>query len=272
MQNDWINESGIALSAVSEAAEFLSDDIKISNVSTKETLRDIVTDIDLKIQNSILQKLSSSQYTVISEENLEGKPIIDLSNSTNWIVDPLDGTVNYLNGIPLYAVGIALCDRGEFVVGAIALPALNEIYFTYGSKDAYYNGKKLKPCIGLSKPVSQSLFVCAFSGNKIKSKERQLEYEIFGEVNDSSRGCLRIGSAITSLCFVISNRVDCAFGLNVKIWDISAAIAIAKKAGFSVLMSSVNSKYEVSFIVGKSECVQHVFELMRQKGLENIFK
>jgi len=264
MHNNWLKESGIALSAVSAASEFLISAPPLIASSQKETLRDLVTNFDIQAQNIILQKLASTQCPVLAEENYDEKVGFDCKQSEPfWVVDSIDGTVNFIYGIPLYASTVGLCYGNQLIVGAVSLPALNELYFTHGELGAYINGNKVK--LQLDHDFNNSLFGCAFSSQK-SSSMRQQEYLLFGELNDNSRGCLRIGAAATAICFVVSQRLDCAYGLNVKLWDIGGAIAVAQKAGLFAYVNIKNA-CAVDFIVGSENTVKQVLDMMNQKKL-----
>ena len=85
---------------------------------------------------------------------------------------------------------------------------------------------------------------------------RSQEYDLFRELNDRSRGCLRIGSAALAVCWVASGRLNCAYGINVKIWDVAGALAIARQAGCHTYLRTRTS-YQVDFIVGPPLDVTH---------------
>lgn len=253
MSHDWLNESGIALSAVTEAGILLWDKKDSLIVSTKETYRDLVSEYDLVIHRLIKKKLSDTLYPILSEESDTVSSFLD--TKTCWIMDPIDGTVNFAHNIPLYAVSLGLQHQNSFVVGAVFLPALKEIYFTHGNASAYLNEKKLTSA---SKQKWQdSLFACTFSSDATNAK-RNNEYQLFGDINDNSRGCLRLGSAAVAICFVAAKRIDCAFGVNVKIWDVAGALAIAQCAGYTIYLSRKPNSFAVDFAVGSAGLVAQV--------------
>src|SRR3990167_8156582 len=212
----WLTESSIALAVVSEISDVLCDKNGCHTVTQKDTFRDIVTNYDITSQTIALSALSASPYPVLSEELHRETDIIISSNETYWILDPIDGSVNFLYGLPLFTVSLGLYHQGDFCVGAVAIPSLKELYFTYCDQAACLNGKSV--ICSRDAAFNISLISCAFSSNS-HSKNRDKEYALFGKINDTSMGCLRLGSAAVSICFVVSQRLSAAYGLGVKIWD-----------------------------------------------------
>ena len=159
MHVEWEEESGIALNAVSEASSFLLDPHLEMNATRKGSHRDLVTPHDYRVQSLIIDKLCATPYPILSEELHEKAPIN--LEKTHWIVDPIDGTVNFLHGLPLYGISVALSHEGDFPVGAVSIPALREFYFTYGNQGAYLNGRPLTKPSTLE--LGQALLGCAFS-------------------------------------------------------------------------------------------------------------
>src|SRR5699024_5555474 len=121
-------------------------------INTKESNVDFVTDIDVEAENMISSALSKKfpRHDILGEEGIyqnknQSKDILDNIESTEyvWIVDPIDGTLNYMNKLPGYTVSIALAHRGEIVIGVIFDPVSNEMFYAEKNKGAYVNDQRI---------------------------------------------------------------------------------------------------------------------------------
>ena len=227
----------IALKAAISAGNTLTDHNRDNlKISQKESLRDIVTEIDKISENKIINILKNynSEIPILTEETgiIEGK-----NENVRWVVDALDGTVNYVNSIPHYGVSIAFIENDFPIVGVIFNPTSAELY--YGAEDigVFKNQKRIKIS---DKPHTEGLFTVAFSGKNHDPKNRTDEFLKFGEINDISRGCLRTGSAAMNLAYLAEGRFSGCWGKANKIWDVSAGILLAKLAGANVNLTEVN--------------------------------
>lgn len=222
----------VAVKAAAAAGAVLADYYNDSTimVSKKESARDIVAQADTAAEKVIVEILQShdSSIAIISEESgqIGGK-----SQDKFWLVDPLDGTVNYVNRIPFFAVSIAYIERGVLSVGAIYAPIVDDIY--YGSRliGAYKNHQKIRVA---DSQYGDGLFAASFSGKNYEPAKRKDEFALFAEVNDSSRGCLRTGSAALNLAYLAEGRFNGCFGKANKYWDIASGLLLAELAGAKV--------------------------------------
>jgi myo-inositol-1(or 4)-monophosphatase len=250
---DWRNESGAALQAVVAASELCTTTFQ-GAISQKESARDLVTDLDLAIQTHLVTQLEPFKYGFLNEESDNST---QTDQDTMWLIDPIDGTVNFIYGLDLFCVSVGLMHKGDIVTGAVCAPKQKELYFTDGSEDAFLNGSRLS--CGQKTDLSQALVCATFSSTSLGS-DRSAEYVLFGKINDASRGCLRLGSAALAVCYVASAKLDVTYGLYSQLWDVGGAIAIAKKAGATVWMKRYEGSSRVSFIVGSSRLVDTLKE------------
>ena len=171
---------------------------------------DFVTNADLKTEKIIIEELKKAKpnYSILSEE----KGIENNKDKKTWIVDPIDGTVNFLHGIPHFAISIALKDENEIVVGLIYDPIKNEMFYAEKNNGAFFNNQRIR--VSKKNILSECLFV---TGGKI-----DFNYEF------SYR---KSGSAALDLAYVAAGRYDGYFQKNLNIWDIAAGILILKEAG-----------------------------------------
>ena len=178
---------------------------------SKKGPADFVTNSDLRSEKIIIEELKKAKpnYSVISEENgiEENK---DKKNT--WIIDPIDGTVNFLHGIPHFAISIALKSNEEITSGIIFDPIKNEMFYAEKDNGAYFNNQRIR--VSKKNEINSCLFV---TGGKIKN-ELDLPYR-------------RSGCAALDMAYVASGRYDGYFQKNLNLWDIAAGIIMVKEAG-----------------------------------------
>ena len=259
-------ESLAALSAVANAEVLLAGHIDKTVVGIKESRRDIVTNLDLQLERHIAATLSQIGGPVVGEEAWAVEKSLPPSGSTYWLVDPIDGTVNFVHGLPYFAISVGLSVGGEFLVGAVSLPAFKELYFTYGDELAFLNGRPLK---ARSAQLGDSLVGVSFpsrgSANPLQHFDR------FARVNDRTRGCLRLGSAAAMLCLVAAGRLQAVYGFGAKLWDVAGGIAIASRAGCEVWADRHPTSPLLNYVVAAPGVGEPLRELLgddRPEGLE----
>jgi len=260
----WLKESELALRAVSSSADMLEEtQIEGIAIRTKGNPRDIVTEIDIALEEKIRVILSSSGHHIIGEETFKDKFADVPSSGPVWFIDPIDGTTNFISAIPYYSTCVGLVESSKFLVGAVAIPAFKEIYFTLGDEGSFRNGKALK--VGTS-DLTRSLVVAGFSGSPDNAETRKKEYELFGKINDSSRGCLRLGSASVNICNVTAGRLGAAYALSNKIWDVAGAISVAVQAGCRVYLER-KGKVNINYVVGAPGAADEIAEQLGKMNL-----
>ena len=172
---------------------------------------DFVTNSDLRVEKIILDELTKARpnYSIISEENgIEYKK--DKNNT--WIIDPIDGTVNFLHGIPHFAISIALKSKDEIVSGLIFDPIKNEMFFAEKNNGAFFNNQRIR--VSKKNQISECLFA---TGGNIRN-EPDLIYR-------------KSGCAALDMAYVAAGRYDGYFQNNLNLWDIAAGIILVKEAG-----------------------------------------
>ena len=203
----------IMIKASEKASKVLIRDFgEVENlqVSTKGP-SDFVTNADKKAEKIIIEELSKSRkkFSILSEEAGEIKNS-DINNV--WIIDPIDGTTNFLHGVPHFAISIALKSNNEIISGLIFDPIKNEMFFAEKNNGAYLNNKRIK--VSRKKILEECLF--ATGGKK----------EINPDLNTR-----KSGSAALDIAYVAAGRYDGYFQNNLNLWDIAAGIIMVKEAG-----------------------------------------
>lgn len=194
----------------------------------KESHRDVVTALDVYVQKEIIKILKnrSQKYPIVAEETLRSRA---RPRGTYWLVDPLDGTANYINNIPFYAVSVAFILEGKPVVGVIFNPHAKELFYGAQGFGAYCNSQ---PLTYISRNPAEALFAVTFSGKRYSSSSgRKKEFLEFGRVNDATMGCLRLGSAALNLAYCAQGRFGGCWGRANKWWDVAAGLLLVKLAG-----------------------------------------
>ena len=203
----------VMIKASEKASKILIRDFgELENLQvSKKGPLDFVTNSDLKTEKIIIEELKKAKpnYSIISEESGIEQ---NRDKKNTWIIDPIDGTINFLHGIPHFAISIALKSDNEIVSGLIFDPIKNEVF--YGEKDngSFFNNQRIR----VSK--KDSLNDCLFgTGGKVED-ETNLPYR-------------KSGCAALDMAYVASGRYDGYFQKNLNLWDIAAGIVIIKEAG-----------------------------------------
>ena len=188
---------------------------------SKKGPSDFVTNSDLKAEKIIIEELKKAKpnYSIISEENgIENNK--DRNNT--WIIDPIDGTINFLHGVPHFAISIALKSNEEIVTGLIFDPIKNELFFAEKDNGAYFNNHRIK--VSKKNELNDCLFV---TGGQIK-KDPDISYR-------------KSGCASLDMAYVAAGRYDGYFQHNLNLWDIAAGVVLVKEAGG--VLNEINLSY-----------------------------
>ena len=180
---------------------------------SKKGPRDFVTKTDKRVEQILIEELSKTKknYSFITEET---GVIKNSNNEAFWIIDPIDGTVNFMHGIPHFAISIALKVSGELRSGIIFDPIKNEIFFAEKNNGAFFNNQRIR----VSKKIN--LDECLFSSNNHGVKYATTK------LNMRNTGC-----AALDLAYVGCGRLDGSFYDKINIWDVAAGIIIVREAG-----------------------------------------
>ncbi|MFZ1988985.1 MAG: inositol monophosphatase [Alphaproteobacteria bacterium] len=256
-------ETELAIRAVIDGAQIV-EKRSPGQVSRWGAGRDIITDLDTELEKRIRDILSVSGYLVVGEEFGAADFGARDKSKPAWIVDPLDGTVNFLNGLDFFGVSVGLYEDGTFPVGAVCFPRSEELFCTYGGNRALLNGRRLMHDHILP---NDALVVGAFSSAKDDPVMRAKEYQLFGTINDLTSGCLRLGSIAMGICYAAANKVNAVYGLRVRIWDVAGALAIARYADCKIVLGACPDPTQVNCIVGSAATVDFILDHCQQLGL-----
>lgn len=194
-------------------------------ITNKEGVNNIVTEADHAAEKAILATIQAAfpDHYILTEESGD----MPTTSEYKWIIDPLDGTVNFAHGIPLCAVSIGVEKNGEMLMGAVHCPFINELYVAEKGSGAYLNNRKLN--VSTQTDVLQSCLVTGFPYTYPKLHKGPLE--IFSNLVMQGVPVRRLGSAAIDLCWVAAGRFDGFWEFNLSPWDTAAGYIIVKEAG-----------------------------------------
>ena len=187
---------------------------------------DFVTSADKRTEKTIIEELQKahSDYGIITEES----GIINKSNTKNrWIIDPIDGTMNFLNGIPHFAISIGYEENNEIKCGVIFDPIKNEMFCAEKGNGAYLNNSRIR--VSNKKKLKDALIVTG--GPKGASKIKDKIFSEYINVSKNVSNVRKFGSAALDMAYVACGRFDGYWQRELNYWDIAAGIVILKEAG-----------------------------------------
>jgi myo-inositol-1(or 4)-monophosphatase len=188
---------------------------------------DLVTQADFASQEAVRQTVLGAfpDHCLLGEES-KSEELPASRAEYRWIVDPLDGTTNYVHGVPHYSVSLALERSGELLVGAVYDPVLDECYTASQGQGAWLNGKPIHTS-------KTAVFVDALAavGFPPHVTSDSLDLRMFLEMVYRCQAIRRTGSAALNLCYLAAGRFDLAWSYSTNIWDVAAGVLIVREAG-----------------------------------------
>lgn len=214
------------------------------NISKKSSNIDLVSEVDKKSEEKILNWIEGRfpKHSIVSEE----RGTINKDSEYEWVIDPLDGTTNYVHGFPIFSISIALLKNKEPIMGVIYVPYTDETFSAVVNKGAYLNGKKIM--VSNNNILTDSLLVTGFPYNL--KEDRYNNVKAFNKLIFETRGIRRIGSAAYDMACVASGRFDAFWELKLNPWDTKAGVIIIKEAKGKVIETDLDGHY---LIVAGSE-------------------
>ena len=194
-------------------------------VGTKRSAIDLVTEVDRASERLIHNTLKRAYPTFgfLGEEGGARQQ----ASAYRWIVDPIDGTTNFVHGLPLFGVSIGLQHRNTMLAGVIYDPMSRELFVATKGGGAHLNGKRIR--VSPTRRVSQSLLSTGFSTNFLKHDQPYLRW--FQTFQRRSRGVRRLGSTVYCLAAVAAGRMDGFYERDLWPWDMAAGILLVEEAG-----------------------------------------
>ena len=233
----------IMIKACEKASKVIIRDFgELENLQVKvKGPRDFVTNCDKKVEKILIEELSKSKknYSFITEES----GYIKKNDKENiWVIDPIDGTTNFLHGVPHFAISLASQSNDKVLVGVIFDPIKNEIFYSEKDNGSFFNNHRIR----VSK--KKDLDECLFATNTDGAKKTNLNIRVSG-------------SAALDLAYVASGRLDGFFQNNLNLWDIAAGKLILEEAGGKINMTNNNKVEKINI---KASSV-NIYDKMHEK-------
>ena len=202
-----------------------------------------VSNADTKAEKIIIEELMKAKknYSIISEE--DGSKINSDSENV-WIIDPIDGTSNFLHGIPHFAISIALKSNNEIISGLIYDPIKDEMFYAEKNSGAFFNNQRIK--VSKKKEIEDCLFATG-------GKEKVISDFI----------TRKTGSAALDMAYVAAGRYDGYFQNNLNLWDVAAGIIIIKEAGGIVNEINLSNQSNIKIIASSSRINEKMLEKLK---------
>jgi myo-inositol-1(or 4)-monophosphatase len=220
----------VAIAAAREAGQFLLENVgRVRRIESKKgEERNLVSEIDRGSEERIIRAIRARfpTHQILAEESGESSSPAEYK----WVIDPLDGTTNYLHGLPIFSVTIAIEKRGEIVGGVTYDPNLDELFTAEKGSGAFLNGRRL--AVSSTSRLIDSLLVTGFPYDIAKNPDHAVEH--FCNFLMEARGLRRLGSAAIDLAYVAAGRFDAFWEVNLNPWDMAAGALFVREAGGTI--------------------------------------
>ncbi len=227
--------------------------------SSRKAAADFVTAADLKAEQTLFEELHKGRpkYGFVMEERGE---IIGADNSNRWVVDPLDGTTNFMHGLPQFAISICLERDRQPYAGVIFNPAANELFWAEKGEGAWLNDRRIR--VSSRKSLEECLFATGLPFMGRPGRERALKEA--DAVLSQTAGVRRFGSAALDLAFVAAARFDAYWERDLNCWDVGAGIILVREAGGMVaeINGGPSPMHEGSILAANAEIFDKAKKLL----------
>ena len=233
----------IMIKACEKASKVLIRDFgEVENLQvSRKGPKDFVTNADKKVEKILINELAKRKFSIISEE-IGSKIKQDKRNF--WIIDPIDGTTNFLHGIPHFCISIAMISNNEIITGLIYDPIKNEIFYAEKNCGAFFNNQRIR----VSK--KNKIDDCLFGSNLHGVKKVDLNLRVSG-------------SAALDLAYVAAGRLDGFFQKKLNIWDVAAGIILIREAGGIINDFDVSKIKNHTIIAGSETIYKEISTLLK---------
>ena len=226
---------------------------------------DFVSSADKRTEKIIIEELQKAhpEYGIVTEE----AGIINKSNLKNrWIIDPIDGTMNFLNGIPQFAISVGYEEDGEIKCGVIFNPIINEMYCAEKGNGAYLNNSRIR--VSNKKKLKDALLVTG--GPKGASKIKDKIFSEYVNVSKNVSNIRKFGSAALDIAYVACGRFDGYWQRELNYWDIAAGLVILREAGgyIDFFDKDKNAPLKKNIIATNANIYEELRDLISKKDIE----
>ena len=251
--------NGIILSAgdyiIAQRKGFYLDKVEV------KSMNQLVSYVDINAEKMLVEQLTNllPEAGFITEENTTDKGQKDY----NWIIDPLDGTTNFIHDMPVYSVSVALAKGEEILVGAIYELGRKELFTAWKNGGAWLNGQSIH--VSSERNLSQSLLATGFPFYDFEYMEAYIS--VLKQLLRSTHGLRRMGSAAVDMAYVACGRFEGFFEYGLHAWDIAAGILLVKEAGGQVVDFKGGEDYLFgkTIISGNTEIHKDLLKLIKSE-------
>ena len=226
---------------------------------------DFVSSADKRTEKILIDELlrAHPDYGILTEES----GVLNKSNTQKrWIIDPIDGTSNFLNGIPQFAISIGYEEDNEIKCGIIFNPITNEMFFAEKGNGAYLNNSRIR--VSNKKRISDSLLVTG--GPKQSSKIKDKIFAEYLNVSEKVSNVRKFGSAALDMAYVACGRFDGYWQREINYWDVAAGIIIVKEAGGFINLFEENNNLPLkkNILASNTYIHEELIQLILKKDIE----
>ncbi|MBT95326.1 MAG: inositol monophosphatase [Acidimicrobiaceae bacterium] len=252
----------IALECVATVKSSINIDSSIgqrATPKTKSSSSDYVTWLDFSIESKIIQfiKETRSQDGFLGEEGTD-----DVGTSgVRWIIDPIDGTTNFVYGIPFFGISIAVQVKGETIAGVVADLGSNEVFDAVKGHGSRCNGVAINASINNS---LQSAIVA--TGFSYQSDRRKIQGSMLQHILPRIGDIRRFGAAAIDLCWLASGRVDAFYEEGLNLWDYAAGCLIASEAGSTIKIKKISE--DIELLIASNASLGEDFNMLITESLD----
>jgi len=221
-------------------------------INSKSRINDLVTEYDLIAEKVIIEEINKlyPDHSILAEES----GLIDNKSEYQWIIDPLDGTVNFANKLGIFSTSIALKYKHEIISACVFNPISYELFFAEIGKGAFLNGEKINA--SSNNNIKTSFLVTGFPYNVNENPKNCLE--TFTRIVSNGIPVRRLGSAALDLCFVAAGRFDGYWEVALKPWDMAAGKLILEEAGGKVThYDGTNHEFKQESIIASNTLIHY---------------
>lgn len=248
----------LAVDVAMEAGKLQRDKFRDNRLrmDTKSSMHDVVTEVDKACEALLIERISSHypNHSILGEETGEHHK----DGDWEWVIDPLDGTNNYSQGLPIFCVSIGVKFQGETQVGVVYLPYLDELFTAVRGEGASWNGRFIH--VAKKTDLNECVVATGFPYDKGTNPQNNLDN--VNALVPTLRGIRRMGSAAYDLCCVACGLLDGYWELNLKPWDVCAGSLIVEEAGGEIM--PFRDDRDISIVAGNRHVIKAIYERLNR--------
>ena len=228
-------------------------------IETKTSVHDVVTKVDKECEDYLINKISEKypDHSVLGEESGAHQHTSDYL----WVIDPLDGTNNYSQGLPVFCVSIGIKYKNEPVVGVVFTPYLNEMFTAVKGKGAFLNNKKI--AVSQKTKLNESVLATGFPYDKDVNPDNNVDN--IASIIPTIRGLRRMGAAAYDLCCVAAGILDGYWEFNLQPWDVCAGELIVTEAGGEII--PFRNDRNIAIVAANGNLAHQIYMRLHNKNM-----